>query len=337
MIKDDIQNYKSVKKTTDPATNGGVMSDTVVQSGKVGNVFSHTFDEDRTNGKVETVKIFTVLKNSDDLPLVGAFPALWGPPDGGEEYAIIIPTTQRSVEADLIGTERFFTAGTLVEDVAAGDVLVKIDVRGIEVLLGMQAADRFFITDKATPDAQTGTEDDRVIDSVTTSGTVRHIVLTEGLTNGYTAGSAVGFTVPPSTDIETSYESLAVTAAGDYDYDDVNYPFTISNIGGIEEDFELEWTGATTFKVTRMTIAPGLISTGDINTDFIYLHPVWLTNMLTIKEAGHTGTPQAGDKFTLTTHPAALPVFERKFTPIGAAPVANSKLILLTRGQVANP
>ncbi|MBU1140878.1 MAG: hypothetical protein KKA76_18030 [Proteobacteria bacterium] len=337
MLDTDIKTYHAAEVSA-LATNGGRMSVNQVISGVVNNVWPHVPRAERLAGAVLHRKLFDKAADDTDGTLLAT--QKWiDRPTLGEDRIVAFAGTQTDTQADITGNERKYGAAYLKTDIAAGVSTFVVTVEDAALASGTDAifqdGDPIRLTNMATPDAATGTEEFLTISGApTVLGLDVTITVAEVIANPYTVvGESRAMSIMDKGDIACSVENFQVTAAGTGAYDNINYPVICDNIGTVEDSITLQFTDATHFNVIGSSgIAYG---SGDTATDFSPSNPDFTKPYFTLEAAGFSGIFAAGDAITWDIHPAAFAYWLRRTVPAGCASLANNKLTAVTAGESA--
>ncbi len=332
ILDSELKFYKSATVDDTPA-NGGRMSAAEVISGVVQNVFPHVLKAERDSGSTKYRKLFAKVANDADETLLAA--QLWlDNPTPADDWCVMWPGSQTDTQGDITGSERIYGCAALSSDAAAGGSTLVVDVEDTSITGIFHDGDTIRVTDMADPSAATGNEEFLTISGApTVSGTQVTITVAETLANDYTvaAGSRVS-SVYGAGDIKCSMTGWTeTTAAGAYD--EATYPPVLDNIGTIEQTWTLEFTDASNYTVSGDTV--GSVGSGSISADFAPQNPDLSKPYFTLEATGFGGTWAQGDKIVFTTHPAAVPIWEKRVVPAGAASLANNKITLVLSGESA--
>ena len=324
MLAEDLGLYQSLVIAADN-TNGGRMSANKIISGVNSNVFPPILSPERLAETVTLRKTFFKVNDADDG--TGFVPKIFLDGDAqGDDYCVFWPGTQRDTQADITGSERFYTAGLLDADVSAGANTLTVAVKDLEQVDGFQNGDTIRISNKALYNSGTGTEqyltvnaDPVVVDNVLT------LTFDEPLLMPYAAGSKVSSVYEPA-DIACSLDGTGFTGGADIDFAAI----VLGNVGTTDEDYTATFTDATHYTVTGDSL--GAIGSGTTGADFSPMHPSWSSPRFTIPAAAFDGlTISAGDTFSFSTHPASVPIWEKKTNPADATETNSNYLWLIMR------
>jgi hypothetical protein len=316
---------------TDTTANGGRISAAAITSGAVANVFPHVFSAERTAGSTKRRKLFLKVSNDADETLFAPWVCLDGP-TAAQDYVYFHVGTQRDTAADITGSERKYGAAPLKTTVTAGGSTITVTVENVALTGIYQNGDTVRITDKATPSSGTGNEELVTINGApSVSGSDVTMTLSTALVNGYAAGSKVASVYRPGTDLACTISNWAETGAGTYN--ETTYPVIRDNIGTIEQTWTLTFTDATHFTVVGDTV--GSVGSGQVSTNFSPNNPSFTKPYFTLEAAGFGGTWATNNTIVWQTHPAALPIWETRVVPAGAASLAANSATLIFGGETA--
>lgn len=323
----EMKFYKSAT-VTDTAANGGLMGASTYTSGVVQNVFPNVLSSERVSGSTKYRKIHCKVANDTDETLYGSKAWLFGP-SAGDDWVFLFEGTYSDTQADITGSERKYGSSLLQTAADAGDTVIVIEVEDASMTGIFQAGDTIYISDKLTPTATTGNEEEKVIDSIdSVSGTQVTMTLTEQLLNSYATGTKVSSVVELG-DIECSVSGW--TETGTFTYDESNYPVILDNIGTVYQIWTLTFTSASAFTVSGNTV--GSVGSGNISTDFAPVNGNFTKPYFTLEFAGWGGTPVAGDTLVFITSPAAPALWECRKVPANCSSITGNNVYLCWSGE----
>jgi len=333
ILSSELKFYKS-KTVTDDSTNGGRMSVNEAVSGVVQNVFPHVMKAERDAGSTKYRKVFAKVANDADETLLAG--KLWFDKiTPADDWAVFFDATQRNTQGDITGAEDIFGCGALNTDVTAGGSTLIVDVED-STLVGMfRDTETIRITDMDNPDSITGNEEFLTISGApSVSGTQVTVTVAETLANDYTtANNTRVMPVYEVGDIFCELDNWVETSASGT-YDEGAFPPVTDNIGTIEQSVTLTFTDSTNFTATS-DVSGVSLGSGTTGGDFTPSNPDYTKPYFTVESGGWGGTWAAGDTITFDTHPAAVPLWEKRVVPAGAASLSNNKIILVFSGESA--
>ena len=323
----------------------GRKSHEVINSGVVENVFPHVTSAQRASGIEWNVKTWWGLTNTDNYALIDPEAYQDKPTLSPYDYVLqweSAPRTandQASLEAEF-ATADLFGSAVLAVDIAAVDSTIQVDVKHADCLPG---GDHDFLKDgyplricsHSTATATDGAEVTRTISGTPTySGLRVSITLDSAVGQAFTvaAGTRVSTMIRPTGDMEPSYGTIVKTSSGGV-VDDTTYPIELDNKGTIEEDWTLTWTDATHFTLSGDT--RGSMGSGTVGTEFAPVDSLTSRPLMTIPADMLSGTWTAGDTIEFTTHPAGLPIGQKRVVLAGALSLANNKATQVLAGEAA--
>lgn len=338
VLSSELQILKSAT-VTDTSANGGRLSTVLSASGVTNNLWPNVMLAERTAGSTKYRKVFAKNANDDDLTLSGS--RLWlDKITPGDDWVVFFAGTQIDTQADIVGTEAKYGCGALQANVAAAGTTLIVDVEDNTLKSGNNAIFRagglIRITDKLLPTSVTGAEEFLTIDTVTPDATLPRVTITttSGLLNPYTvaAGSRV-MSVYEAGDVVATVGAAVATSVGTGDYDDTLNPIAGDNIATVQQAWTLTFTDATNYTLTGDTL--GSVASGTTASDFAPSNPDYTKPYFTLAAAGWSGVWAAGDTLTFTTVPAAVPVWESRIVPAGAASLSGDSTTLVFTGESA--
>lgn len=321
----EVKLYRSAT-VSDAGANGGRMGIAEAVSAAAQNIFPDAGSSERAAGSVKYRKGFWKVENPNNEAFQNAYLYLDGITPG-DDIVQMFAGTQTDTQAD-ISSPTLYGTGTLNSSVLAGateiDVLVEDWTEGAIFHDG----DRIRISNGSTTEYAT------VSGAPSVAGNVITLTLSAGLANGFASVTTRVASGIDLGDIQSSFDSWVETAAGSGVYDEGTAGnVEVDAVGGIEQDWTLTFTGATTFNLSGNTL--GAVGSGTIGSDFSPNNPNFSEPYFTILAAGWAGTWQAGDTVTFTTHPAAAPVWFKRIIPAGAASQSSNAITQKLVGETA--
>lgn len=346
MLSSDLKAYR-------PQANGRCPAKTsanVISSNVVANVFGHATSSQRATGLDTDKKIFWGLANTDNLPLLDPETYHNAPTLSPDDYVVKWLSGQRTTEAGLaaeLATADLVGTAYLKNNIAADDLTLTVTVKNANLLPGgtydiFKDGYPIKVCSHSDALATDGAEQIRIIDGTPTySGLDITITVTEAFTQAFTASSTpytqssvrVSSLLQPA-DVAPSYTTPDVSdVEGSLTLDATTYPPILDNIGTPEQDWSFAFTDGTHFTCTGDTL--GVVGSGVIGTDFIPVCPATSRPYMTIEAEMMTGTANPGDVWTMTTHPAGVPVGQRRIIPPLSASLSNNKCTSVFGGEAA--
>ncbi len=334
ILSSELKAYQP-QTVSDASANGGRISFNAITSGALQNVFPHVFRAERLAGSTKRRKIFFRCANDADETLYAPSIHLHAPTVGDDRVYFHVGT-QRDTAASITGSERKYGAGVLKTTVTAGGSTLVVYVEDASLTGIFQAADTIRVTDKATPSASTGNEEELTINTISVSGTEVTITTTTALTNGYTGGTLaapityVSSVYVPGTDLKCTVDNWVETS-GSGTYDETTYPVQGDNIGTAEQTWTLTFTDATNFSVVGDTV--GSVGSGTTGSDFAPTNSAVSKPYFTLSASGWVGSWAAGNTIVFQTHPPAIPIWETRVVPAAASSMAGNGITSVLEGE----
>ncbi len=331
----ELKIYKSTV-ITDTGTNGARMSSDEVVSGVANNVFPNVFSGDRVTGLTTFRKVFCKVGNDADETLF--YPHVWldilTPAD---DWVCFFEATLRDVQSGIVGTEQKYGCASLFANVSAGVSTLDVNVEDSSLVSGNDAiftvGDKIRVTDKETITGA-GNEEVHILTGVTPVSGVR-ITLTFSATtlaNPYTtaADSRIMSLCEPS-NVLCSFDNFVDTTAGTGTYDDTTYPVLLDNIGTVEETWTITFISATDFGCVGDTV--GSVGAGSTASDFVPSNGDFSKPYFTLDKDGFAGVWASGDTIVFQSHPAAIPIWEKRVVPALCGSLSGDKATLVFGGE----
>ena len=318
---------------SDDASNGGHRSDNLITSGSPANVFPNVFSAERTAGSDK--KRFVYLCNHNANREEALSLKMWldkETPAG--DYVQFFQGTQGMTQGDIVGTEAKFTVATLSTNIAVGGntFVGTFPVAGLTGSIVNGSVIR--LTNKATPDAVTGTEEFVTVNSTPSiDGTEISFTFTPVTEYAYTVaeGSRCSKVLEVASLKATNGTLVKSSAAGTFD--DSTYPLLLDNIGTIEDTFTITFTNATQFNCVSARY--GALAAGIITSDYAPNNPRCSRPYFTIESEFWGGTWAENDTLTIPTHDSSICICENRVVPAGTSSFANNSFILAVALETA--
>lgn len=333
----DLQSFHA-EEVSSVSTNGGRISDNLITSGVVNNVWPNVLKAERTAGSRLARKIFDKLNDDSNDPLSAA-QFLMDIPTAGEDWVVMSIGTATDTEASLSASARKYGVAYLTTDVAAGAGSCVVTVPDASLTTGNDQiffdTDTIRLTTKPNPASATGLTEDIVIDGApSVSGTDITITFATNTVNAYTVadGGRVSSVYDHASDIVASVDSPTVTSSAGT-FDNSSYPIVGHNQATIDTVITLTFTDANNFTAASPQIT-GLAS-GNITTDYEPSNATWTNPYITIEFEAWGGTWAAGDTLVITTHSATVARWEERIVPAACASLANNKAVSAWNGESA--
>jgi hypothetical protein len=325
----DLKVFKAAVND-DTASNGGAMSAVEAINGAA-DIWPAVDLAERLAGSTRYRKTFFKNHNSEDIALQNAVVGL-SKPTPGEDAIYLMAADQINTQGDLLGTEDRYGAGQLNAPLSAGGSSIDVLVEDGTVIV-FRAGERIRVnsmTGDVIKDLEEGnTQEFHTINGTpTVLGDVVTIAITGTLTNAYaTANTFVSSVIEAGAVAGTVSVPAVTSTAGVID----EALLGLHNVGAVQETWTLTFTSALNYDLVGSSL--GAIGSGSISSDYAPLNPDTATPYLTLTAAFFSGTWVAGDTVVMATSPAAVPVFEERVVPIGAASSAGNTRDLFMGGE----
>lgn len=339
ILDSELRFYKSAV-VSDEGSNGGRMGIAQIISGMSNNVWPNVFKAERLAGSTKYRKLFLKVANDDDLKLYN--PLVWlDIPTVGDDWIVFFGATQLDTQAEIPvddsdpETNPRYGCASLAEDVLASADIVIVTVEDLTLVSGddqiFRIGEKIRITNKETIDSGTGTEEEHIIGNITWDSLTGTITL-DGTTlaNAYTVleGSRVMSLYEPG-DVSCTISNWVENGSGTYN--EATYPVLGDNIGTIEQTWTLTFSSATAYTVVGNTI--GSVGSGTVSVNFAPSNPNFTKPYFTIPYLGFGGTWTAANTIAFQTHPASIPVWEKRVIPPDCASLTGNKTTMCCSGE----
>ena len=335
----EIKWYRS-ELVNDTASNGGRLTANECLDNVKNNVWPDVSQAERLAGSVKYRKTFIKIANDEDLALINpqVFIETQTP---GEDTIVLLLGSQTDTQTEVEAYNRFYGAAALDVDADAGDGVLLVNVEtgngvgGHEIF---QDGDLLRISDKSSVEAETGnSEFVRLASSNAISWNGNQATLTLAaavvLENGYVAANSKVASVLEVADIEALLDNWSESSVAGT-YDEMTSPVLLDHIGSIEQTWTLTFTSDSQFSCYGDQL--GLVGSGSINdasfapnnADF---NKPYFT--LTGGSPPWGGTWAASDTLSFSTHPAAVPIWEKRTVPAGANSFSGNKVVVAIVGE----
>ncbi|MBF0448587.1 MAG: hypothetical protein HQL67_10325 [Magnetococcales bacterium] len=335
----EIKWYKSTI-VNDSTSNGGTMSANEIPDGVKNNVWPDVPQAERTAGSTKYRKSFIKIANDDDLTLIEpkVFIETHTP---GDDSIVLLDGTQTDTQADAEIASRFYGAADLDATVTAQDTVLLIRVEPGNAAAGhaiFQNGDLIRLSNQSSVDDVGGTSEFlrlAATGGVSWNGDQATLTLASGIavSNGYAVGETKVASVLETADIEATLTGWGESSASG-SYDETTYPPVLDHIGSVEQTWILTFSDSSHFSCSGDEV--GDVGGGSIGGgDFAPTNPDFSKPYFTLTDGTPpwAGTWQAGETLTFTTHPAALPIWEKRTVPAGADSLSGNKVVIAISGE----
>lgn len=326
----EIKLYKSIT-VNDTSANGGRMSTTQVTPGVTANVWPNVPQSERAAGSTKYRKVFFKVANDDDLALLDAnvFVEKHTP---GEDRVMIFPGTQTNTQGD-ISSPRLFGCGQLDANVSIGATSLAVNTEAAADDI-FQDGDLIRISDQDGINGVGNVDYVRLAATNAVSWNGDKATLTfdtgQSLANAYTAASTRVSSCIEVGDVRATVTNWSETSAAGT-YDEATYPVAADAIGSIDQTVTITFTSATAFTCTGSIT--GSMGSGTTGSNFAPNNTDFSKPYFTLQSAGWGGTWATNDTLVFQTHPAAVPIWEKRIVPAGCASLSGNTLNVAIVGE----
>lgn len=327
----ELKLYRATGNSDTASANGGYAGYTEVVSGVNNNLLPDVSQAQRVAGITQFRKVFFKNMNNENPNLslynTRIYLENYTPAD---DLVVFHTADPAELQTALTGAEDLYGCAKL-------DVNVSAAATSMDVLLESPSyqffrdGDLIRISDKATIDGAGNEEFVTINGAPSQAGSVVTITFTPAIANGYLASAARVANVLETDTTMASYEPPVATTVGNGDYDDATYPIEVYNLGTVEAQWTVTFTGATSFTAT--STQTGSVGAGSTLSDFSPVNSNVSSPYFTLPLSGWTGSWQSGDTLTFSTSPAHVALWVKRVVPAGAAAYSGDKAILVIDGE----
>jgi hypothetical protein len=317
------------EENSSASTNGGRPDETSSSpSGQYNNTWPNVFSDERDLGSNLLRKKFIKIENTSDLALQ-ITKMFFHKPTDGDDYVKMFAGTMRNTQGDLSSPREYGTS-VLKTSVSSGTTIVVTIEDSSETGL-FQDGDLIVLHNKVNPTDVAGTREFLTITgSPVYVGDEVTITTVESVANSYVADAAYVSSVVEFGTIQTAYDNLVVTSSSGT-FDDTTYPITLNNMGCIEQTWTITFNaGGTTFTCSGDTV--GAVESGNITEDYEPSNPNTY-NYFTIEFEAFGGTFAQDETIVFQTHPAMIPLWQRRVVPAGSSSQSTNDATLVIVGE----
>lgn len=325
IIGAELKAFRAANQS-DLSTNGGRMSPYQIASGAVGALFPNVDESERAAGSTKYRKVFLKIDHAGPETLLSARVYQDKNTDGDDKVCFFIGS-QTNTQSSITGSERKYGCGTLDASTLANATSLTVLVEAGQTGL-FQVSDLIRVTDKASISAS-GNEEFVTVTSASQVGDVVTLEFTPPLGNAYLSANTRVASVYEAGDVAPSYESFSKSSTAG-EYNTTTHPIVMNGKGAIEQVWTFTFATDTAFDISGNTL--GAIGSGSISGGAAPNNPDFAYPYFTLLSGGFSGTWQAGDTITFTTHPAAVPIWLKRVVPAGAATAAASTAEIVLDG-----
>lgn len=287
---------------------------------------------ERQAGSVKYRKAFIALANADLTALQNSRVFMDKVTPGGDGAVFYIGTQADTLDAMQTADPRPYGCGLLQADVSAGGNTMDVvfESAALAALGPIVAGDILRVSNRPVG-TTSGVEEFVEVDSVSYAGAVATVTLAAELLIDHDSSDSIVSSVYEPANLVAS-KSAAPTvdsAAGTLNFASV----ALTNKGAIEQDWTLTFTSATAFSLSGDALGAA-VGTGDVGVNFAPLSPNGAP-YFSIPFSAFGGDFEAGDSIQFSTHPAAVPVWQRRQIPAATASISNDFISIAITGEAA--
>ncbi|MBF0154537.1 MAG: hypothetical protein HQL64_12415 [Magnetococcales bacterium] len=329
---------------SDTASNGGRMSTVEIPDGVKNNVWPDVPASERTTGSTKYRKTFLKIASPDNLMLYDARVFVETPTPGGDRV-VIFQGTQTDTQGSMNATPLLFGCGTLNANVSIGATTLQVNVEAqTDWIFNPNQLIR--ISNKTSVADLSGQEEfvriKNLPSAVSWNGNLVTLTLADGtsLENSFLAANTRVASVMECGDLRARVDTWGVSSAsGTYGgwNGSGSAPATLTDlrmvdhIAGIEQTWTITFTSATDFTCAGDTV--GSVGTGSRNSAFSPTNPDHARPYFTLPATGWGGTWASGNILSFKTHPAAIPIWEKRVIPANTPSLSGNRVVVAISGE----
>lgn len=311
----ELKFYQS--KTVDfTSSNGGKISSTVIPSALSNTWWPNISEATLTSGATQYRKSFVRIDNAANTVGTNLRVCLWKPTPGSDSLTIF-PGTQTDIQSN-ISSPNLYGAGTLDSSITAS-VTTQFDVvveDGAVILF--RAGELIRISDETVVGSNGNVEYATISGTPSVSGDVVTITITGALQNSYSPTTTyVSSVIEQASVTGTKTGKVVTSTSGTFN----EALMVVGNLGSIYQTLTFTFTSPTTFTVTsdEVTFTSPNGSTGNV---FAPTNVSVGASYFSVPPTCWGGTFATNDTVVITTIPPAVPIWEKRYIPVGASAIA---------------
>ncbi|MEO5330553.1 MAG: hypothetical protein H7839_00910 [Magnetococcus sp. YQC-5] len=337
--------FMKSQAVNDAPNNGGRMSDVEAANSVKNNVWPDVPASERTAGSTKYRKLFIKIANPDNLQMYDAHVFVQKPTPAGDRV-VFFAGTQRDTQSDVSGaTNILYGSGHLNSDVLMNATVLSVNVEEPDDVI-FRPGQTIRIFNKVSVDDNSGTEEFLTLGSdpsaVSWNGSLATLTLAAGesVLNNYSASNTMVASVLKAGNVVGSTDAwaLGTTAGtlGGWDGSGI-VPATLADlrmvdhIAGIEQTWTLTFSSATAFSCVGDTV--GAVSGGSTLANFAPNNPAYSRPYFTLPASLWAGVWASTNSVSFMTHPAAIPIWEKRIIPVGTSSLAGNKVVIGVSGE----
>lgn len=302
----ELEFYASLVISDEDVNGGFIDYDTLIQSAIRHALFPPVRNTQRVAGLTRYRKEF--LKNSNDENRILYETRIFiGRRTPAQDYIQIHIGTNIDTQAQSKLYTDWLGTGILQDNITAG-VTLSFDVL-YDTTSGVIDGGLVYLTDGINEEFLEIEE----IGGVSWVGNTATITVKEASDYSFPSLSTIVASVIDYGDLVASYSNWSETNIHDGTYDESTYPLVVYNVGTVEDEWTLTFTGPGAFSVSGLRT--GFIGTGTTSNGF---QPVnGSSYYFKLEKEGWADTWDVGDSINFKTHHAAVPIWVKEVVPAG--------------------
>jgi len=327
IVGSELKFYQS-KVVNDTNSNGGRISTNLITSGLSNSWWPNFTEAQLASGVTQWRKSFMRIDNANND--VGSNCRIGlRTPTAGADSLYIAKGTQSDLQSGT-GSLALCGAGKLDAGVVAGASTITVLVEDGAVVIFrtgelIRISDQVLSVTGGVVTVTSGNAEVKVIDTVSTTGSVTTLTLTSALsydfsaTNTYVSSLLAETTVTGTTTAKTVTSSLGT-------FTEAN--MTVGNLGSLYQVLTFTFTSATNFTCASDEVTLST-ATGSISSTYAPTNVAVGASYFSVPPSCWGGTFAIGDTVVITTVPPCIPVWEKRIVASGASAIASQTRTLM--------
>jgi len=327
IVGSELKFYQS-KVVNDTNSNGGRISTNLITSGLSNSWWPNFTEAQLASGVTQWRKSLLRIDNANND--VGSNCRIGlRTPTAGSDKLYIAKGTQTDLQSGT-GSLALCGAGKLDAGVVTGASTITVLVEDGAVVIFrtgelIRISDQVMSVVGGVVTVNSGNAEVKVIDTVSTTGSVTTLTLTSALSYDFSATNTyVSSLIEESTVTGTTTGKTVTSAAGAFTESNM----VVGNLGSLYQVLTFTFTSATGFTVTsdEVTLSP---ATGSIGSTYAPTNVSVGASYFSIPPTCWGGTFALGDTVVITTVPPCIPVWEKRVVGSGTSAIASQTRTLM--------
>jgi len=327
IVGSELKFYQS-KVVNDTTSNGGRISTTLITSGLSNSWWPNYTESQLAAGATQWRKSFLRIDNANDYVGSNCRIGLRVPTVGADKL-YIAKGTQTDIQSGT-GTLALCGAGKLNAGVVTGASTITVLVEDGAVVIFrtgelIRISDQVMSVVGGVVTVNSGNAEVKVIDTVSTTGSVTTLTMTSALSYDFSATNTyVSSLIEESTVTGTTTGKVVTSTAGTF----TEANMTVGNLGSLYQVLTFTFTSASAFTCTSDEVT-FTTPTGSISSTYAPTNVGVGASYFSVDPACWGGTFAPGNTVVITTIPPCIPVWEKRVVGSGTSAIASQVRTLM--------